>query len=116
VEERKIGDDKMTFIQGCKDPKSLAILIRAALERLVDEAAEAVTGKPINLTEESVRKSLDPEESVKSKILIGGTSPQMVEKAIKATREKISKDEEWITIKRHELQQSRKNLMKRLTA
>jgi thermosome len=38
VEERKIGDDEMVFIEGCKDPKSVSILIRAGLERMVDEA------------------------------------------------------------------------------
>ncbi|MBS7655987.1 TCP-1/cpn60 chaperonin family protein [Candidatus Bathyarchaeota archaeon] len=43
AEERKIGDDKMVFIQGCKDPKSVAILIRAGLERLVDEAERSLT-------------------------------------------------------------------------
>jgi thermosome len=42
VEERKIGDDKMVFIQDCKDPRSVSILIRAGLERLVDEAERAV--------------------------------------------------------------------------
>jgi chaperonin GroEL (HSP60 family) len=42
AEERKIGDDKMVFIEGCKDPKSMAILIRAGLERLVDEAERAL--------------------------------------------------------------------------
>jgi len=42
VEERKIGDDKMTFIQGCKDPRSVSILIRAGLERMVDEAERAM--------------------------------------------------------------------------
>ncbi len=38
VEERKIGEDKMVFIEGCKNPKAVSILIRAGLERLVDEA------------------------------------------------------------------------------
>jgi thermosome len=42
VEEKKIGDDKMVFIEGCKDPRSVSILIRAGLERLVDEAERAV--------------------------------------------------------------------------
>jgi thermosome len=42
VEERKIGDDKMTFIEGCKNPKSVTILIRAGLERMVDEAERAM--------------------------------------------------------------------------
>ncbi|MCW4031408.1 MAG: thermosome subunit beta [Candidatus Bathyarchaeota archaeon] len=42
VEERKIGDDKMIFIEKCKDPHSVAILIRAGLERMVDEAERAM--------------------------------------------------------------------------
>jgi thermosome len=42
VEERKIGDDKMVFIEGCKDPKSVSILIRAGLERMVDEAERSM--------------------------------------------------------------------------
>jgi len=42
VEERKIGDDKMVFIEECKDPRSVSILIRAGLERLVDEAERAL--------------------------------------------------------------------------
>ncbi len=42
VEERKIGDDKMVFIEGCKDPRSVSILIHAGLERMVDEAERAI--------------------------------------------------------------------------
>jgi len=42
VEERKIGDDKMVFIEGCKNPRSVAILIRAGLERMVEEAERAM--------------------------------------------------------------------------
>jgi len=43
VEERKIGDDKLIFVEKCKDPHSVAILIRAGLERMVDEAERAIT-------------------------------------------------------------------------
>jgi thermosome len=42
AEERRIGDDKNIFIEGCKDPKSVSILIRAGLERLVDEAERSL--------------------------------------------------------------------------
>jgi len=42
VEERKIGDDKMIFVEKCKDPHAVAILIRAGLERMVDEAERAM--------------------------------------------------------------------------
>jgi len=42
VEERKIGDDKMIFVEKCKEPRSVAVLIRAGLERMVDEAERAM--------------------------------------------------------------------------
>jgi thermosome len=42
VEERKVSDDKMTFIEGCKNPKALSILVRGGTERVVDEAERAV--------------------------------------------------------------------------
>lgn len=42
VEERKVGDDKMVFVEDCKHPRSVAILIRAGLERMVDEAERAM--------------------------------------------------------------------------
>jgi thermosome len=42
VEERKVGEDKMIFVEKCKDPRSVAILIRAGLERMVDEAERAM--------------------------------------------------------------------------
>ena len=38
VEERKVGEDKMVFVEGCKNPRSVSIVIRGGLERLVDEA------------------------------------------------------------------------------
>jgi chaperonin GroEL (HSP60 family) len=42
VEERKIGDDRMIFVEKCKDPRSVSILMRAGLERMVDEAERAM--------------------------------------------------------------------------
>lgn len=42
VEERKVGEDKMVFVEQCKHPRSVAILIRAGLERMVDEAERAM--------------------------------------------------------------------------
>ncbi len=42
VEERKIGDDKMTFVEGCKNPKAVTILIRGGTERLTNEAERSI--------------------------------------------------------------------------
>ncbi|PVU68740.1 thermosome subunit [Acidilobus sp. SCGC AC-742_M05] len=38
VEERKVGNDKMVFIEGAKNPRSVTILIRGANDMLLDEA------------------------------------------------------------------------------
>ena len=42
VEERKIADDKMVFVEGCKNPKAVTILVRGGSERLVDEAERSI--------------------------------------------------------------------------
>ncbi|MBS7658555.1 TCP-1/cpn60 chaperonin family protein, partial [Candidatus Bathyarchaeota archaeon] len=42
VEERKVADDKMTFVEGCKNPKSVTILVRGGAERIVNEAERAI--------------------------------------------------------------------------
>jgi thermosome len=42
IEERKVGEDKMIFVEKCKEPRSVGILIRAGLERMVDEADRAM--------------------------------------------------------------------------
>ena len=38
VEERKVETDKWVFIEGCKNPKAVTILMRGGSQRVVDEA------------------------------------------------------------------------------
>ena len=42
VEERKVSDDSMIFVEGCKNPKAVTILIRGGTERIVDEADRSI--------------------------------------------------------------------------
>jgi thermosome len=67
VEERKIGDDKMVFIESCRNPHAVAILIRGGTERIVDEA------------ERSIHDALCVAQDVvqEPKIIAGGGSPEM---------------------------------------
>jgi len=67
VEERKIGGDKMTFIEGCKDPRSVTILIRGGTERIVDEAERSL--------HDALCVSRDVVEE--PKIVAGGGAPEM---------------------------------------
>jgi len=67
VEERKIGEDKMTFIEGCKNPKSVTILIRGSTQRLTAEA------------ERSLHDALSVIKDIleEPKILAGGSAPEL---------------------------------------
>src|SRR2546426_7509857 len=44
VFEKKIGDDQMTFVTGCKDPHAVSILIRGGTEHVVDEVERSLEG------------------------------------------------------------------------
>jgi chaperonin GroEL (HSP60 family) len=67
VEERKVGEDKMTFIEGCKHPRAVTILIRGGTERIVAEA------------ERSLHDALCVVRDVfeEPKIVAGGGSPEL---------------------------------------
>jgi chaperonin GroEL (HSP60 family) len=43
VEERRVGKDKMVFIEGCKNPKAVTILLRGASDMALDETERNVT-------------------------------------------------------------------------
>src|ERR671931_20783 len=42
VEERKVETDKWVFIEGCRNPKAVTILIRGGSQRVVDEADRSI--------------------------------------------------------------------------
>src|SRR5919109_1510967 len=42
VEERKVETDKWVFIEGCKNPKAVTVLIRGGSQRVVDEADRSI--------------------------------------------------------------------------
>jgi thermosome len=42
VEEVKVGDEEMTYVRNCKNPKAVTILIRGGTEHVVDEIKRAM--------------------------------------------------------------------------
>ena len=66
VEERKVETDKWVFIEGCKHPKAVTILIRGGSQRVIDEA------------ERSIHDALMVTKDVMEKpsIVAGGGSPE----------------------------------------
>ena len=67
VEERRVGEDKMVFIEGCENPKSITILIRGGTKRLVDEAERSLKDA-LNVIKDVI---LEP------KIVAGGGAPEI---------------------------------------
>ncbi|MFA5572432.1 MAG: thermosome subunit beta [Candidatus Bathyarchaeia archaeon] len=67
VEERRTGDDKMTYIEGCKNAKSVTILIRGGNQRLTAEAERSIHDAL------SVIKDVIEEPCV----LAGGAAPEL---------------------------------------
>ncbi|MBN2567733.1 TCP-1/cpn60 chaperonin family protein [Candidatus Woesearchaeota archaeon] len=41
VEERKVGDEEMTFVKDCRNPKSVTVLVRGGTEHVIDEVKRA---------------------------------------------------------------------------
>jgi thermosome len=66
VEERKVETDKWVFIEGCKHPKSVTILIRGGSQRVVDEAERSVHDS-LMVTKDVIEKPL---------IVAGGGAPE----------------------------------------
>jgi len=42
VEERRVGNDKMVFVEGCKNPKAVTILVRGANDMILDEVERSL--------------------------------------------------------------------------
>ena len=42
VQQRKVESDKWVFIEGCKDPRSVSLLIRGGSQRVVDEVDRSI--------------------------------------------------------------------------
>jgi len=42
VEERRVGNDKMVFVEGIKNPRSVTILLRGANDMVLDEAERSI--------------------------------------------------------------------------
>ncbi len=67
VEERDVGGEEMTFVTGCKNPKSVSILIRGGTEHVVDEI-ERILDDAISVVAVAVEDG---------KILPGGGAPEI---------------------------------------
>ncbi len=67
VEQRKVAGENMIFVEGCKNPKAVTILIRGGTEHVVDEVERAL--------EDAVKVTKDIVED--GKILAAGGAPEI---------------------------------------
>ncbi len=72
---------------------------KSALEvspEMVDAAAREVTGKPLGLAQEEIRRALDPEHFVQTHKLKGGPAPEVVQGMVASRGQALRADEAWI--------------------
>jgi len=43
IEEKRLGEENMTFVEACKNPKAVTIIVRGGTEHVVDEVERALT-------------------------------------------------------------------------
>ena len=67
VEEKKIGDEEMVFIRGCKNPKAVTILVRGGTEHIVDEVERSLKDS-VKVTKVAIEDG---------KIVAGGGAPEI---------------------------------------
>jgi thermosome len=66
AEERLVETDKWVFIEGCKNPKAVTILVRGGSQRIVDEAERSVHDALMSVKDVVVYP----------KVLVGGGAPE----------------------------------------
>jgi thermosome len=90
VEERKVEEDKWTFIEGCKNPKAVTILVRGGTQRIVDEAERALHDA-LMVTKDVVEKPA---------VVAGGGAPEAeVSMQLRTWAQKLSGREQLAALK-----------------
>jgi len=81
VEERKVGTDRMIFVEKCKEPKAVTMLVRGGTEHVVDEVERAL--------EDAIKDVAAALEL--GKIVPGGGAPEIeVSRAVRKYAESFS--------------------------
>mgnify|MGYP003323948880 FL=1 len=81
VEERRIEEDNWVFVEGCKNPKSVTILIRGGTQRVVDEADRSIHDSLMVVKDVLVKPS----------IVVGGGAPEAeISRLLKVYSNKLS--------------------------
>jgi argininosuccinate lyase len=98
----------------------VGILVRYGYERgfgpaavtpaLLDEAAVEYMGQPVHLSEESLRRALDPERFITSRTLYGGPAPEEARRQIDEYRARLARDDGEIGAARRHLDEARAKL------
>jgi len=77
---------------------------------MIDQAAMESIGKPIKWDVNSIRRALDPLESVKRRQITGGPAPNKVAEAIKECRKNLKKDRETVSSLRSKQEEAAEKL------
>jgi archaeal chaperonin len=90
VFEKQVGDDKMVFVEGCKDPKAVTLLLRANSKRTLDECHRSALDAISVLRDFVVRPSV---------VAGGGAAEAAIAKAVRGKASLIAGREQIVVQK-----------------
>lgn len=81
-------------------------------KQLVDEATKEILGKTLDISDDIIKKALDPEEFIKRRTLTGGPAPVEVRRMLTDRKKKMIDEKKRIEDMREKVDQSLKSLYK----
>lgn len=86
---------------------------------MLDEASVAITGRPLRMKDETVRKAMDPRYIIANRNILGGPGKKQVIRMLKGHRFKVSKSKDWVNRQEAKIEKAKDlvdSAMKRITA
>jgi L-ascorbate metabolism protein UlaG (beta-lactamase superfamily) len=79
---------------------------------MIDQASREVLGYDLHLTEEDIRKALDPYFNVAIREVVGGPGPQSMETLISHQEEELKQRRNWLSQRRGSLDKAKEACQK----
>jgi argininosuccinate lyase len=94
-----------------------AIQVGKALDAdLINSAAKDITNRSLNISDDFIKKIMDPEAIVATRTGPGGSSLKSVQEMITTFRDLVYEYNQWCVSEKYRLKEAEKNLIEKVTA
>jgi hypothetical protein len=83
---------------------------------LINSAAKDITNRSLNISDDFIKKIMDPEAIVATRTGPGGSSLKSVQEMITTFRDLVYEYNQWCVSEKYRLKEAEKNLIEKVTA